>query len=1307
MSLLGDLHLQGFKYYFYLRNTKQECIYYIISSVHKQDIVQYELTGKHDYPVLESVSAVERGFTPDYVVSAVRHNLRSGKFSAFGNVSLAESVFETLQFAKTYTFSNNNILENISDIRYGIKYDSFRGLDNKLTFEYEMQNGIYHYLLVRTPNMYFQLRDTNLKISATKFDFTEVDKSSKKALSINTLDSISFEKLEELLDLSWYKNDDGTFKKDYKTIENVLDFELKIMTPLVKEIKKCENAGTSLDVSVDTETTGLGIFNLSKDNEDRDHCVAIPITWEEDKAFVIFTDMKYFSNVPNKYAMGRLTELFENFKGFREIEYYELPENDTSELSTMNLFDDNHSENQMDSLKRCIKKKTFIKRTSINLVGHNVMFDGKVFYAEGFSLYFDDDTLQMAFNLNPKQVKLSNKLKALTRRIFGHETPELSDVLGKGNEDKYKYISDKRVAELYGCADGDYTLKLLHYLRKVMSKSMYNIYRRQDVPMLNILYKSEYYGMRTTEDEVLKLAEISKKNIEILKNFMYSYVGKQVAYNNERNLIDKKYESGFYQSEEEYRNAIKSIKIPDNSVYEFEVKDSTKRHVMYDILKYKIYAWTDGKNPLPKVDKYVMKKLSGVKRTDASVGFGHMKYDLITADITMTKYLELKETNPKLASEYCLISASEFNTCQNPLAIALLKYSELDKEYTSYYKPIVEKNLEGKMFYGYSMARIETRRIANPGQTMKGKLKALIRAYTDDYYLLDFDMSQAEYRIMVSLAKYIRMIHKMNDPESDYHIETASLVNDIPAHMVTKKVRKQTKSISFGVPYGLSERSLCENIFGTVNDDTMFATRLLLQKWYSSNQPISDMLNKYRADALVEREISKDLRDFMDAWKRDDDGNYLLDSNGDRIPIPLGFVKNEFGFYRSFNLDNLDKTKKSSIERAAGNYPIQSFASEVFRIILIRFYQRCEDEGINDKIIWHMLIHDELLCSVHKSLNPFYMYKLVKESCMISLPGHTKYYIGINVGNTWAETKDDSREAPIYFVDRIIKRWDAGEWDNGPFWFDDPWEFVKPYRKQYISDRIYEVVKEIQTDVDTCPVNVPLLLECFTNYTVRAYVKDYPLNHKIDLTDTQKEDPTIKDNADWSCRLESWILERFGPEKEMIDFDHNLIQVKKNDYVEIKRDKNKAKAMSDVFNDDAHSILFYDDSELEYVYSFDESSYNNSDEDEKELIVENKKAISLADHIITRTPLSNISKVGNQIFIKCKSLEVCNIVKAYLKKKNFVSNSGDTILFKYCGKIENWLKIKGNSELTELDKLLNKLNNISSSELRKMIKQEV
>lgn len=851
---------------------------------------------------------------------------------------------------------------------------------------------------------------------------------------------------------------------------------------------------------------------------------------------------------------------------------------------------------------------------------------------------------------------------------------------------------------------------------------MYKEYKRQDVQMLNILAISEYYGMKTIEKDVEALAKESEENLKILKDFMYSYVGTYVNYVNQREHLSIQYQSGKL-TQEQYNKAVDNIKADKNAKYEFDVKASEIRHVMYDILGYKIYAWTEGAKKLPKTDKYVMKKLASQKRKSDSHTFGTMTEDLLVYGASREKYNEYVAKGFKYkAADMCLIKADDFNKCKNPLAIVLTKYAELNKEYTSYFKPIRETNMEGKIFKNYSLARIETRRIMNPGQTMKGKLKALIRSYTDDYYLLDFDMSQVEYRIMISLAKYVSMVNVMNNPERDYHTETASLLHGVPAHLVSKKLRKSTKCFNFGIPYGLSDRSLCDNLFGKIDNDTLFATRELLQKWLKSNKPVSDMLNQYREDALVEQNISDDFRNYIDAWKKDELGQYELNAKGERIPTPIGMSINEKGFYRIYDLQDLDQAKKGRIQRAAGNFPIQSFAAEVFRIILTRFYNRCEEEGINDKIIWHMLIHDELLCSVHKSLHPFYIYKLVKESCMITMPGHTKYFVGINIGDTWAQCKDDSREAPVIFVERMIKKWDNGEFGKGPFWFDDPWGFIKPYRDQYVQDRILEIIQRLQPDVMEKPINVPLLLETFSNYTVRSYVDDYDMNYKI----TKQYDPDDPDeqiqksNDEWTSRLETWALAVFGDGKQMIDIDGNLktLHSKQDDKTQTAdalakmpnqaENSKQAIVFDDIALDDEEDVtfgmLFDDDTNVDNSYwEFDDNdlrvSYDNYGEDDDSEVekddvefIDVQNASSVAACIKIEKPMKNITMLNKQAIIESKHYKITQKCKEYLQP--YISKSGIRIVFHEPNGLKRWQTVKQKTDLKKLDNWLTKANEV-------------
>ena len=1412
MVLAGLVRLEGVEYYFAWKTLKKSNTYVLFSKVHAQDLATYEIMNKHEFPIIQSATQLPNFATKDYVMEIVEELKVSGRMKRYSrfNTSLLNKILKELSFARTYSFSQENTYTNESTFVNGKILKDFKAKDKNLSYLYEKSGDEFQRIEIEHNDFNLMLTIKLANFSLKEFNMQELENYQKKEISTLTLDAVSFDKLCNLLDMSWFwDSETGKTKKHYEVIQTITDFEYKIMYQLYRELEHCKKNGTKLNISVDTETTGLNIYNLSKNNEDRDHCVAIPISWKPDTAYVIFTDMEYFSNVPNQYAIDRLAQLFENFKGERTITVYEPPkeywndndvvtliqenkneeekkkeesqnnvvkevqknsaeitEKSKSSLGKMNLFgkiNSNEDELFSDDTLFAVDKNDVVKqvfnageqdnalaklyektskksagdsdlaknskqikftfvRNLINLIGHNIMFDRRVFYMFGKSFYFDDDTLQMGFDLNPKTVRGSVALKGLTHRLLGHETPELSDILGKGNEDKYRYLYDILVAMVYGCADADYTLTIFHILRKLMSKRMYKEYKRQDVQMLNILAISEYYGMKTIEKDVEALAKESEENLKILKDFMYSYVGTYVNYVNQREHLSIQYQSGKL-TQEQYNKAVDNIKADKNAKYEFDVKASEIRHVMYDILGYKIYAWTEGAKKLPKTDKYVMKKLASQKRKSDSHTFGTMTEDLLVYGASREKYNEYVAKGFKYkAADMCLIKADDFNKCKNPLAIVLTKYAELNKEYTSYFKPIRETNMEGKIFKNYSLARIETRRIMNPGQTMKGKLKALIRSYTDDYYLLDFDMSQVEYRIMISLAKYVSMVNVMNNPERDYHTETASLLHGVPAHLVSKKLRKSTKCFNFGIPYGLSDRSLCDNLFGKIDNDTLFATRELLQKWLKSNKPVSDMLNQYREDALVEQNISDDFRNYIDAWKKDELGQYELNAKGERIPTPIGMSINEKGFYRIYDLQDLDQAKNGRIQRAAGNFPIQSFAAEVFRIILTRFYNRCEEEGINDKIIWHMLIHDELLCSVHKSLHPFYIYKLVKESCMITMPGHTKYFVGINIGDTWAQCKDDSREAPVIFVERMIKKWDNGEFGKGPFWFDDPWGFIKPYRDQYVQDRILEIIQRLQPDVMEKPINVPLLLETFSNYTVRSYVDDYDMNYKI----TKQYDPDDPDeqiqksNDEWTSRLETWALAVFGDGKQMIDIDGNLktLHSKQDDKTQTAdalakmpnqaENSKQAIVFDDIALDDEEDVtfgmLFDDDTNVDNSYwEFDDNdlrvSYDNYGEDDDSEVekddvefIDVQNASSVAACIKIEKPMKNITMLNKQAIIESKHYKITQKCKEYLQP--YISKSGIRIVFHEPNGLKRWQTVKQKTDLKKLDNWLTKANEV-------------
>lgn len=1218
-TLVGEFNNGVTDYLIVFEQKKYYKLWYLYSKYHKKDMVNLAQNKPLEYPVLNSVhdliankhitksSMTVIDKTGESVVKSVKHNEyligcikqhNTGKSEYFGQLRILNQVLDFYNVGRSYAFTKNSIIESskyIDDI--GMVSITFKASDSYLTYNYDKSGDYFlsYYLSdnSRTLNLHTEIDkiSTGIAISLEEVPVNQLQAEIK---------DIDFDLLKMKMDLSWYINPDGTYKKEYLTIGTKYDLEHYIIGGIIDEYKTCVAQGKKLILSMDTETDGLNIYNLSPNNPYKNKCCAIPIAFKDNQSFVIFTDMEYFDNIPNEVAWSRLKPLFERH----------LSDN------SKNIFTLSVNSDIVGYDKSCV-----IDRNNIILVGHNVMFDGKVAYDNGVSPEWDEDTLQMAFNINPTIIKGNIGLKNLEWKLLNIEAPELVDILGKGNADKYRLLRDIEVAKIYGCADADGTREVYKKLLEIMPKDMYNSYKKGDIPILNRLYVSEYNGLRVEEDKVKILADNCKKDLTNIEEYLYEYIGRCLYLKECKTVLRNALDTSTITTEQ-YTQCLKEIDLTKAKPYIFEMKNSSYQTIMYNILKYPIYGYTkDGK---PSVDKKVRKILKGVK------GRPFLKFD---------KDFPVYDDKGK-----SILPKEKLNEVKYPLALIIDEYNTLNKEYTSYFKPIIENNLEGKMFKGYSLTRIETRRIMNPLQTMKGSLKNLTVAYSDDYYLVDFDMSQVEYRIMVALSNFKAMIEKMKDSEKDYHTETAALVHAIEAYLVSKTLRKKTKNISFGIPYGLGLLSLCINMFSDSTPSHKYETAKLLEQFKANNKPVIDLIEGFRDNALREWIMPDNIREYI--------GAYTVDDFGNKHAIKYGRVVNGQGFHRLFDLTGTnirpkkpgetphkvtdsglvlegDQSRIGVIRRAAGNYPIQSTAADKFREILINFYNRCEKEGIADKCLWHMLIHDELLLSVHKSVNPFLIFKIILEECMLPIEpgGEPFYFCGINLGKNWGECKDDANEAPVKFVQRIVKRYDAGEFD-GIEWFDDAKGFVDKYRKEFLIDRIGEVFREIQPDIDTAPIQFEKILKGITNYTVRAYLMDFfvpPVSAK-----RYKE---LSADAQFFLNLEYWAYQKYGADKPIFiegklvptrvrkDLDIGAINLgNKDEDLEVSRDE----LIDDEYWEDTTVLNV----ELEEGFVFDEEAEMFSSKTNiNELITftkyQRKYVSKINDIIYVKVPLSN------------------------------------------------------------------------------------
>lgn len=1102
MTLTGIVRQRDKVYNVIYKPLKYSDIWTMVNPYHSDDIDAYYKGEPVSHRLLDEYN-ISKVISKEYIRGSLNISRVKGTFHGYGNTDDLTGMLSEIDSFRSYGFNKNSILEDtverVSTISTGISGErsfelkrTFHAVQGNIVVRYTMVGRGYTSLNIESPDFSIRLQSNYCR--HPKLDYEEIDNHiEQRRLKGITLPMIDYAMLKAAMGgMSWYEDEKGEILKDYKTIETIQEFEWDVMRPMVEEYERCIKEDEEFILAMDTETSGLRVYSLPDTSPLKDKLTTIQLTWTEDQGVLVFLDMEYMQNVPKTYVMKRLAPFFEiALEGKTEFEVdvpYSVGEEGSFQTRTVR-----------------------IDRTKINLTGHNTLFDGMVCYDEGVHVYFNNDTMQMAFNMNPELSRGKKGLKTLTRILFKVNTPELEDLLGKGNEDKFRYLRDKLVAKIYGCADTDFSRKVYTALLKFMPPQMLDSYRKQDMPLIYGLIPAQYNGMRMNMDEVQADGMLCKQNMEQLEELIYSYVGSNIDINNQIDDLTALYDAGMINKE---TLTFKLTRIHPNPEARYLYKISGKEavDVVYGKLHYPIVKRSEKTNA-PSLDSQAMKRLLMYEKTEEE-----QRNALIRMEEDLPNLLDPDEP---------LIEAKKFNKYKYPLAYLLSTYATWRKEYTSYYAPLLKDGMNGRLYKNFSLTRIETRRIANPGQTMKGSLKRLVLSHGDDYYLADWDKSQVEYRNMISLAKFTAMIELMKDPEKDFHTETASLVHGIPAHRVPKGLRKKTKPISFGIPYGLGERKMCENIFGKVTDDNLYETRKLLHRFKTANKPVIDFLEHVRDEALVPREFPPGFKTFI----------------GLSEDAKVGYVKNDLGFWRLFPLDNLDKKAIAAIRRKAGNYPIQSFAAELFRMDLINLLLRCIKEGIQDKIVWHMLIHDELLFSVHKSIHPYYLYKILSEECMTPQEGHTNYFIGINIGDNWSECKDDRSEAPIKFVMEAAKEWDVGKYHDVE-WVDDAKAVVFTGKMQYVCKRITQVLEEMYPGCSAPGEVIDLkdFQENCTNYTVRSYVNELFKPNRTEVSSKQF------DEFYESC-FESYMLMQFGEGKSYINTKGEIVEVYSNERI--------------------------------------------------------------------------------------------------------------------------------------------------------------
>ena len=266
----------------------------------------------------------------------------------------------------------------------------------------------------------------------------------------------------------------------------------------------------------------------------------------------------------------------------------------------------------------------------------------------------------------------------------------------------------------------------------------------------------------------------------------------------------------------------------------------------------------------------------------------------------------------------------------HPIINHILDYRMISKINSTYVKGLQEQIfIDDKIHTIYNQALTQTGRLSSidpnlqniPVRNEEGKMirKAFIPSYD---YLISFDYSQIELRVLAHLANVQSLISAFNE-NKDIHAHTATEIFDVSDDEVTSEMRRQAKAVNFGIIYGMSDFGLSEQIGVPVYQAKEFIQKYFMQypeiKTYMDQQIEFCKSHGYVATILNRKRYIHEINE-------------------------KNFMRQELG------------------KRLAMNSPIQGSAADILKLAMIKVDRLMKENHMKSKMI--LQVHDELIFDV-------------------------------------------------------------------------------------------------------------------------------------------------------------------------------------------------------------------------------------------------------------------------------------------------------------------------------------------------------
>ncbi len=228
------------------------------------------------------------------------------------------------------------------------------------------------------------------------------------------------------------------------------------------------------------------------------------------------------------------------------------------------------------------------------------------------------------------------------------------------------------------------------------------------------------------------------------------------------------------------------------------------------------------------------------------------------------------------------------------------------------------------------------------------------------HVILSADYSQIELRVLAHLSGDPVFCHAFANDE-DIHTRTAAEVFGLFPEMVTPEMRRQAKTINFGIIYGQGAFSLAKQLG-------------------IARKTAEEFINTYK-------ERHHGAIAFLDSCIREaEEHGCVRTILGRRLPIP--------------DIQSSNGNVLAFARRNAINYPIQGSAADIIKCAMIQVDSRIRSEKRNSRLI--MQVHDELVLEVpEEELSE--MVLLVEREMEHAVETRVPLKVDISYGANWSE----------------------------------------------------------------------------------------------------------------------------------------------------------------------------------------------------------------------------------------------------------------------------------------------------------------